>query len=102
MIDKLARNTDIIILKQDKGRVVIILDRKSYIQKCVSILNTSQFRKLDTDPTKSLERKLQQTQRKIKHEFEDNKYKKLYPTGSRLGLFYGTPKVHKLQQQQQK
>ena len=59
MIDKLSRNTDIIILKQDKGRVVIILDRKNYIQKCVSILNTSQFRKLDTDPTKSLERKVQ-------------------------------------------
>ena len=59
MIDKLARNTDIIILKQDKGRVVIILDRKNYIQKCVSILNTSQFRKLDNDPTKSLERKVQ-------------------------------------------
>ena len=28
-------------------------------------------------------------------------YKKLYPTGSRPGLFYGKPKVHKLQQQQQ-
>ena len=28
-------------------------------------------------------------------------YKKLHPTVSRPGLFYGTPKVHKLQQQQQ-
>ena len=101
MIDKLSRNTDIIILKQDKGRVVIILDRKNYIQKCVSILNTSQFRKLDNDPTKSLERKVQQTLQKIKHKFEDNEYKRLYPTVSRPGLFYGTPKVHKLQQQQQ-
>ena len=38
---------------------------------------------------------------KIKHKFEDKVYKKLYPTDSRLGLFYGKPKVHKLQQQQQ-
>ena len=67
----------------------------------MSILNTSQFRKLDTEPIKSLERKVQQTLRKLKHKFEDNKYKKLYPTGSRPGLFYGTPKVHELQQQQQ-
>ena len=67
----------------------------------MSILKTSQFRKLDTDLTKSLERKVQQTLRKIKHKFEENEYKKFYPTGSSSGLFYGTPKVHKLQQQQQ-
>ena len=49
IIDQLSRNTDIIILRQDKGRGITILDRKNYIQKCVSILNTSQFRKLDTN-----------------------------------------------------
>ena len=37
-----------------------------------------QFRKLGTDPAKSLERKVQRTLRKIKHKFEENKYKKLY------------------------
>ena len=68
---------------------------------CVDIKNTSQFTMLNSDPTKSLERKVQQTLRKIKHKFEDNEYKKLYSTGSRPELFYGTPKVHKLQQQQQ-
>ena len=51
------------------------------------------------NPTKSLERKVQRTLRKIKHKFEENEYKKLYPTGSRPGLFYGKPKVHKLEQQ---
>ena len=29
--------------------------------------------------------------------FSENDYKKLYTTGSRAGLFYGTGKVHKLQ-----
>ena len=51
IIDKLSRKTEIIILRQDKGRDVTILNRKDYVQKCVSILNTNQFRKLDTDPT---------------------------------------------------
>ena len=44
----------------------------------MSILNTSLFRKVGTDPTKSLERKVQQTLRKIKHKFEENEYKKLH------------------------
>ena len=43
----------------------------------MSILNTSQFRKLDTDPTRSLERKVQLTLQKMKHKFEENEYKKL-------------------------
>ena len=84
------------IMRQDKGRGVTILNRKDYIHKCLGILNTNQFRKLETDPTKTLERKIQRTLRKIKHTFTENDYKKLYPTGSRPGLFYGTPKVHKL------
>ena len=51
--NKLCRNTDTKIFRQDKGR-----SRKDYIQKFVTILNTSQFRKLETDPTKFLERKV--------------------------------------------
>ena len=39
---------------------------------------------------------MQRTLRKIKNYFDVNEYKKLYPTDSRPGLFYGTAKVHKL------
>ena len=39
---------------------------------------------------------MQRTLRKIKNYSDVNEYKKLYPTGSRPGLFYGTAKVHKL------
>ena len=84
-----------IILIQGKGRDVAILNRKDYIEKCVLILNTSQFRKLNTDPTKPLEKKVQRTLRK-KHELEDTEYKWLYQTDWRPRLFYTTPKVHKL------
>ena len=88
-------------MRQDKGGGVTILDPKDCIKKCVSILNASQFWKLDTDPTKSLERKVQQTLQKIKHKFQENDHKNLYLTGSTLRLIYGTPKEHKIQQQQQ-
>ena len=39
---------------------------------------------------------MQRVLRKMKCHLEEKIYKKLYPTGSKPGLFYGTIKVHKL------
>ena len=39
------------------------------------------------------------TTKNRKMRFEENDYKKLYPIGSRPRLFYGTPKVRKLEKQ---
>ena len=55
VIDNLSKNESIIIMRQDKGRGVTILDRKDYIEKCLNILDTTQFHKLSKDPTKTLE-----------------------------------------------
>ena len=60
------------------------------------MLNTEQFVQLQKDPTRSLERKVQRTLRKIKQKLPPDDCAKLYPTGSSLGKFYGTAKVHKL------
>ena len=95
IIDIISRNKDII--KQDKGRGVVILDKKDYIEKCINILDSKQFKKLKKDPTKTLENKMQRTLRKIKQHFDENEYKRMYPIGSRPDLFYTTAKVHKLQ-----
>ena len=51
---------------------------------------------LTNDPTKTLESKVQRTLRKIKSKFTEQEYKKLYPTGSCPGIFYGTTKIHKI------
>ena len=40
---------------------------------------------------------MQRTLWKIKQHLDENEYKRMYPTGSRPGLFYTTAKVHKLQ-----
>ena len=58
IIGNLSNNKNIIILKQDKGRGVVIFNRKSYIEKCCKILATGQFRKPEIDPTKTIEGKL--------------------------------------------
>ena len=54
------------------------------------------MKKLEKDLRKTIENKIQRTLLKIKNYFDENEYKKLYRTGSRPDLFYGTAKVHKL------
>ena len=40
VIDNISRNKDIILIKQDKGRGVVTLDKKHYIEKCINILDS--------------------------------------------------------------
>ena len=84
-------------MKQNNSRGIVILDRKRYIEKCLSIVESKKFKKLKKDPTKTLESKVQQTSRKIKNVLIENDYKNFYPTGSRPVLCYGMAKVPKLQ-----
>ena len=66
IINKLKKNQNIMLLRQDKGRGIVIIDRNRYTNKCLNILNTEQFRKLGRDPTKLIEAKIQRAVRKIK------------------------------------
>ena len=98
VVDALTKRDDIILLKQDKGKGIVILDKSTYTNKCLELLNSTQFKRLDKDPTRPTERKLQSMLRKIKPNLPDNMYRQLYPTGSSPGKFYGLAKVHKLNQ----
>ena len=52
-IEKLSNNKDFVVLKQDKQREVVILNRSKYIEKYLSIANSSQFLQVDKDQTSS-------------------------------------------------
>ena len=67
------------ILKQDKGRGVVILNRSKYIEKCLSIV-----------------RKVQRTLRKIKDKIPSLLYSKIFATGSSPCRLYGTTKLQKV------
>ena len=58
IIDQLSRIEDLCIFKQDEGRGVVLMDRTKYTNKCLGILETNQFTKLNHDPTKSGEGKI--------------------------------------------
>ena len=83
------------VLKQDKGKRVVLLDKTKYVEKCFSTINTNKFKKLVKNPTVSYETKIQRILRKMKSRFTFQEYNKVYPTGSNAGIFYGTPKIHK-------
>ena len=84
------------VLKQDKSRGVVVIDRKKYTEKCINLLHTDSFIRLDHNPSKTIEGKIQRSMRKIKSNLTKQEYSRLYPTGSSPGKFYGTAKQHKL------
>ena len=69
------KNQSICIMKQDKGRGVVVTDRSKYIEKCLSILQTEQFTKLRYDPTKSIQNKIQQELKKLKTRLTIQQYR---------------------------
>ena len=89
-------NKEVIIMKQDKGHGVVIMNHAKYLEECLSILQGKQLMKLDYDPTSKLESKVQRTLRKMKSKLPENIYKNFYPTGSAPGKLYRNAKIHKL------
>ena len=95
-INELIKREYIAVVKAYKGRGVVIMNRDKYHKKCLELLDTEQFQKLNHDPTKTTERKVQNTLCKIKSKLSINEYKRIYPTGSSPGKLDGTAKIHKL------
>ena len=52
VINNLKERNDIVIMKQNKGRGVVIMDKSKYIEKGLTLLSTKLFQKLNLDPTK--------------------------------------------------
>ena len=52
------------VLKQDKGRGVVVIDRKTYTEKYLILLNTDNFIQLEHDPANAIDGKIQKTIRK--------------------------------------
>ena len=99
-IQSLSQNRNTMLLNQDKGQRIVIFDRTKYIEKCMNLINTDQFRKLENDPTKRTETKLQNKLRSLRNNehLSEEDYKRIYSKLSRPGLFYGTAKLHKLKE----
>ena len=91
------------ITSPDKGSSVVILNRSDYEAKMEEILkDTTKFKKFGGQDAYEVSRKVECKVRnflrdKVKKPgyITDDEYKKLYPNGSHIGVFYRLPKVHK-------
>ena len=96
IINELIKREKIALLKADKGRDIVIMNKHKYHEKCLELIDTEQFQKLNHDPTKTTDKKIQNALCRIKSKLSINEYKRIYPTGSTPGKLYGTAKIHKL------
>ena len=97
-LEELAKDKSIIITKADKGNAVVIQDLETYREKVQVLLESNgKFVKLKEDPTIEREKSLANFLYKMHTNgaFDDSTYKKIYPCGSKAGVLYGLPKIHK-------
>ena len=97
----LGRNKEVIVTRPDKGRGVVLLDRKTYVQKMDELISDrtkfSEIKESIQVYSLRVEDKINNFLRKLKNMslLPDETYKKLYATGSGPGILYGLPKTHK-------
>ena len=90
-----------VVTRPDKGVGVVLLDKAKYVEKMLNILSdTSKFRKLKDDLFTIIlryEDKLNRLLRKLKNcgSISESIYSTLFASGSKPGIMYGLPKVHK-------
>ena len=88
-------------MKPDKGNGVVIVNKDDYHKKMDEILaDTSKCELLDDDAVKLTIKRENQVKALLKKLKSDNcmnskTYNELYPTGTRIGILYGLPKIHK-------
>ena len=101
-VNWLLEMTQKVVLKQPFCHR-LSLNRSDYVAKMEEILqDTTKFKKCDGQGAYEVSRK---TERKVRDFLRDkfkepgyitdDEYKKPYPNGSHIGVFYGLPKVHK-------
>ncbi len=59
VLEGLYKNKDILILRQDKGRGVVIMNKFDYVNKSMAFLSGDEFECLESDPTKSFQARVQ-------------------------------------------
>ena len=100
-IKNLAANNDLVISKPDKGNGVVLLNKATYVDKMNDVLlDRTKFTPITTDPFTFMlkhEDKVNRFLRKLKNNgvIDDTTFQSLYCSGSRPGIMYGLPKVHK-------
>ncbi|CAF3164199.1 unnamed protein product [Rotaria sp. Silwood2] len=99
VLKNLSKDNSIQIMKPDKGRGIVIMDKTEYNNKMLQILNDKNtFKQLEQDDTLAQEDKLIRKLKQLKNDgfITEKEYNFCRPVGTQPGRIYGLPKIHKL------
>ena len=103
-LHNLRKQKHLVIQKADKGNTVVITDKIAYINKMKEIISdNTKFEQINIEEDKQLnfllksEKKVIDLIKRLETEgkISEKEYELIYPRGSRPGILYGSPKVHK-------
>ena len=102
LLRSLGRNKDLVVCKPDKGRGVVLLDKKDYVSKMNDILvDSSKFTKLLYTDIHKLATKIEDKVSRFVNNLVSlnvinlSESRLLKPCGSSPAILYGLPKIHK-------
>ena len=76
------------MMKQEKRSASVMINKPKYHEKCLELLNTDQSTKLNQDPAKKIEAKIQRVLCNIKKKLISQEYSCRYLTDICPGKFY--------------
>ena len=103
-------NNGLVIQKADKGNTVVLCDKDAYIDRVKELISDgTKFTNLNKLPTEWLsfvlksEQKIrsvlykycESNKKHVKFVFTDKQYSSIAPTGTKPGILYGLPNIHK-------
>ena len=103
-LHNLRKQKHLVIQKADNGSTVVITEKNVYINKMKWIdSDTTKFERINIEEEKQLnfffkkEKKVIELIKRLENEGKNSEkeYELIYPTGSRPGIFNGSPKFHK-------
>ena len=101
LLKSLSSKENLIICRPDKGNGIVLLNKSDYVEKMNNILHDrAKFVPVTSDPYAYIlkhEDKVNRVLRKFKTDgtIGESTFHSLYSSGSKPGVMYGLPKVHK-------
>ena len=96
-IAELKRDNTRIILTDDKGISLVVMNKEDCVKKADQLLSQPIYRTISSDPTTKCKNKLINLLKTIKTDggISEALYRRLYPKGAGYPKFYRLPKIHK-------
>ena len=101
VLKKLMSNKDLVICRPDKGNGIVLLDKRDYTNKMLTLLSDTSKFSIVNEPFHKVafrsEDKVNRLLLKLKNlnKISSSNYNNLHTTGSSFGILYGLPKIHK-------